>query len=74
MKIPAKAWKCDVDSMTGRRTMTVTMGRMGSWEITSDKGVSPWVASANGCHSFSSEDAAMSIYDKVCGDQKWKCR
>ncbi len=38
--------------------MTVTPGAAGSWEITSKIGVSPWVAGVNGCHSFSSEEAA----------------
>ena len=69
-----KAWKCDIEDKGGMRTMAVTAGPSGSWEITSDKGISPWIAGANGCHSFTSEEAAKSVYDHVCGDQKWKLR
>jgi hypothetical protein len=68
------SWKCDVNSKEGIRTLSVTLATTGGWEITSSMGVSPWVASSNGCHSFSTEAAAMSIYDHVCGDQKWKQR
>ncbi len=74
MKDVEKVWSCDVEDRLGHRTLRVTAGHPGSWEITSKTGISPWVASANGCHSFSTEEAAMSVYDAVCGDQKWKRR
>lgn len=72
--VALKAWTCDVDDVNGTRTLVVKPDPSGTWEITSEKGVSPWVAGVNGCHSFSSEEAAKSVYDHVCGDQKWRRR
>ena len=72
--VVSKLWMCDVDDRKGIRTLVVKSDLSGSWEITSETGISPWVAGVNGCHSFSSEEAAKSVYNHVCGDQKWRRR
>ena len=46
--ITTKAWMCDVDDIKGKRTLAITAGAAGSWEITSKTGISPWVAGMNG--------------------------